>query len=57
MNPGHGRQEKEDGNPNYSAFSTEQEPASLASKKDGWHWDHTHYGRVENMRDSPYNWL
>jgi len=26
-------QEKEDGNPHYSAFSTEQEPASLASKK------------------------
>jgi len=24
---------KEDGNPYYSAFSTEQEPASLASKK------------------------
>jgi len=27
--------EKEDGNPYYSAFSKEQEPASLASKKDG----------------------
>jgi len=28
LNPGH----QEDGNPDYSAFSTEQEPASLASK-------------------------
>jgi len=27
--------EKEDGNPYYSAFNTEQEPASLSSKKYG----------------------
>jgi len=27
------KKEKEDGNPYYSAFSTEQEPASLTSKK------------------------
>ena len=52
---GHVR-EKEDGNPfysafsYYSAFSTEQEPASLASKE-GRLTLYSSYGRVENMRD------
>jgi len=52
--------EKEDGNPYYSAFNTEQEPASLSSKKYGWRyvyilWVRSFlYGRVENMWDRPY---